>query len=173
LRWFRRKKKDEILETTEEKTPQVETTKPREQNAEVIPTPQPMEIKNPVEAFIKKLQSMISDPTFAEKSKALKPTRIQLIIGGEPIFLSKEGVTPLNLTRERSVQTDVFIRMSEEAARQLVSTSSLQEFRKQYKAMVQAKGASSFVSLKLHTPLPELRNQGYFSLELLRILIDA
>ncbi len=172
MRWFRRKKKDETQEIKEE-THQVEPIKPDEQIPEVPPTPKPTEIKNPVEAFIQKLQSMISDPDFAEKSKALKPTRIQLIIGGEPIFLSKEGVTPLNLSRERSVQTDVFIRISEDAARQLVSTTSLQEFQKQYKAMVHTKGASSYVSLKLHTSLTELRNQGYFSLELLRILIDA
>ncbi|MDO8056562.1 MAG: hypothetical protein Q6361_06850, partial [Candidatus Hermodarchaeota archaeon] len=83
------------------------------------------------------------------------------------------GVQPLSMSSERSTQCDVFIRISDTAAGQLAMTSSLTEFKKSYKQLITAKDSTNFVSIKLHTPLTDLRNQGYFSVEFLRIMIDA
>ncbi|MFX1244303.1 MAG: hypothetical protein ACFE8F_05025 [Promethearchaeota archaeon] len=166
MRWFRRKKTDE----SESRPNEASFESSNEDNAAQSTL---VSLTNPVQAFTKRLELMIKDPEIASKTKALKDTRIQLIIGGEPLLLSKKGVQPLSLTFERSTQSDVFIRISETAAGQLAMTSNLTEFKKEYKELVTSKDATSFVSIKLHTQLTELRNQGYFSVELLRILIDA
>lgn len=173
MRWFKRKKSDE--------TKQEPTTQTRDDD--FSSTPSPMEsvlpetsivsLTNPVEAYIQRLDELLADPDVSEKTKALKDTRLQLIVGGEPLLMKKEGVQPMGLVLERSIQSDVFIRISEEAAGALAMTTSLLEFKKTYKKMIGVKGEAAFVSIKLHTPLEDLRAKGYFSVELLRILIDA
>ena len=162
LRWFRRKSKDEAETTVEDSTSKVE-----------LPGSTLESIINPVHSFEKRLDEMFEDPEVVAKTKALQDTRIQLIVGGEAILLSKTGVKPLTLSIERSTQVDVFIRMSEEAAGELAATTTLPEFKQLYKQLVSAKGAASYIAIKLHTPLDELRRKGYFTVELLRILIDA
>lgn len=162
LRWFRRKSKDEAETTVEDSTNKVE-----------LPESTLESMINPVHSFEKRLDEMFEDPEVVAKTKALQDTRIQLIVGGEAILLSKVGVKPLALSIERSTQVDVFIRMSEEAAGELASTTTLSEFKQLYKQLVSAKGAASYIAIKLHTPLDELRRKGYFTVELLRILIDA
>ncbi len=161
LRWFRRKSKDEA-ETTIDDTAKVE-----------LPESTLESMINPVHSFEKRLDEMFEDPDVVAKTKALQDTRIQLIVGGEAILISKTGVKPLTLSIERSTQVDVFIRMSEEAAGELAATTTLSEFKQMYKQQVSAKGAASYIAIKLHTPLDELRRKGYFTVELLRILIDA
>jgi hypothetical protein len=162
LRWFRRKSKDEAETSLEASLDRVE-----------LPESTLDSMINPVHSFEKRLDEMFEDPDVAGKTKALQDTRIQLIVGGEAILLSKTGVKPLLLSIERSTQVDVFIRMSEEAAGELAATTTLSEFKQLYKQMVGAKGAASYISIKLHTPLDELRRKGFFTVELLRILIDA
>ncbi len=124
-----------------------------------------------VEAFISRLNDILTE--IAEKTKVVKSTSIQLIVGGMPILLSKESIEPLSLSRERSVRTDVFIRLSEEAAKELAETQTVEEFGQLYRRMVRARGATSYVALKLQTNLDDLRDRGYFKVELLRALIDA
>ena len=163
MRWFRRKKTDAPERVSED--PEV--------GSSALPVSSIVSIANPVEAYIQRLDDLLADPEISAKTKAIKDTTLQLIVGGEPLLMKKEGVAPMSLSLERSVQTDVFIRMSEAAAGDLAMTSSLAEFKKAYKKMVGATGEASYVTIKLHTPLEELRAKGYFSVELLRILIDA
>lgn len=176
MRWFKRKK-EEVKKPPEEQSTDKESTQPTPVQPEpaesIIEHDVLMELTHPVPAFIQRMEGLLSDPELSQKTKALQDTRLQIIAGGEPILLSKTGVQPLTLSKERSIQTDVFIRISEEAAGQLAMTSTLSEFKKHYKQMVGAKGEASFVSVKLHTPLQELRGKGYFTIDLLRILIDA
>ncbi|MFX1508779.1 MAG: hypothetical protein ACFFBR_00600 [Promethearchaeota archaeon] len=173
MRWFKRKKSDETKQQT---TPQARdddfssTPSPMES---VLPETSIVSLTNPVEAYIQRLDELLADPDVSEKTKALKDTRLQLIVGGEPLLMKKEGVQPMGLVLERSIQSDVFIRISEEAAGALAMTTSLLEFKKTYKKMIGVKGEAAYVSIKLHTPLEDLRAKGYFSVELLRILIDA
>ncbi len=162
LRWFRRKSKDEAETTVENSTSRVD-----------LPESTLESIINPVHSFEKRLEELFEDPAVEAKTKALQDTRIQLIVGGEALLLSKTGVKPLVLSIERSTQVDVFIRISEEAAGELAVTTTLPEFKQLYKQLVSAKGAASYIAIKLHTPLDELRRKGYFTVELLRILIDA
>jgi hypothetical protein len=176
MRWFRRKRKDESEQAPEQ--PITETSAPETPSSvppqePIFPESSLVSLANPIEAYIQRIDEMLADPEISAKTKALKDTRLQLIVGGEPVLMKKEGVQPMHLELERSIQTDVFIRMSEEAAGVLAMTTSLNEFKKAYKKMVGAKGEASYVSIKLHTPLEDLRLKGYFSIELLRILIDA
>ncbi len=124
-----------------------------------------------IESFISRLDDILAE--IAEKTKIVKPTSIQLIVGGMPILLRKESIEPLSLSRERSVRADVFIRLSEEAAKELADTKSVEEFGQLYRKMVRARGTTSYVALKLQTDLDDLRRRGYFQVELLRALIDA
>ena len=176
MRWFKRKRKDESEQAQEQ--PKTESSIPASPSS--IPPQEPIfpesslvSLTNPIEAYIQRLDEILADPEVSAKTKALKDTSLQLIVGGEPVLMKKEGVQPMGLELERSIQTDVFIRMSEEAASVLAMTNPLNEFKKAYKKMVGAKGEASFVTIKLHTPLEDLRAKGYFSVELLRILIDA
>lgn len=168
MRWFRRKKKEKIENAVDQ--PQ---TKPSASERLDIPESTLVSLANPVHAFIKRLEGIITDADMEAKTKVLQDTRLQLIVGGEALLLSKSGVEPLGMSYERSLQSDVFIRMSEQAAGQLAMTTSFPEFKKEYKQMVGVKGAASYISIKLHTPLEELRRKGYFSIDFLRILIDA
>jgi hypothetical protein len=167
MRWFRRKKEEKSENAVERQS------KPSAPEGLDIAESTLVSMINPVHAFIKRLEGIITDDDMEAKTKALQDTRLQLIVGGEALLLSKEGVKPLAMSHERSVQSDVFIRMSEQAAGQLAMTSTFQEFKKEYKQMVGVKGAASYISIKLHTPLEELRQKGYFSVEFLRTLIDA
>ena len=168
MRWFKRKTKEEdsIEATPSKPSPEAQIEESAAQSTLVSLT-------NPVHAFTKRLEGILEDPEMIAKTKSLKDTKLQLIIGGEPILLSKTGVQPLTMSSERSTQSDVFIRISDSAAGQLAMTSSLIEFKKSYKQLITAKDTTNFISIKLHTPLTDLRNQGYFSVEFLRILIDA
>ncbi len=176
MRWFKRKKPDE---TQHEPAPQanedvISSTPPSPFPTEpVLPETSIVSLVNPVEAYIQRLDDLLADPDISAKTKAMKDTRLQLIVGGEPLLMKKEGVQPMGLVLERSIQSDVFIRISEEAAGALAMTTSLSEFKKTYKQMVGVKGEAAYVSIKLHTPLEDLRAKGYFTIELLRILIDA
>ncbi|MFX1318039.1 MAG: hypothetical protein ACFE9D_04050 [Promethearchaeota archaeon] len=163
MRWFKRKKTD---------APE-QVSKDSETESSGLPESSLVSMVNPVDAYIQRLDDLLADPEISAKTKAIKDTTLQLIVGGEPLLMKKEGVAPMSLSLERSVNTDVFIRMSEAAAGDLAMTSSLAEFKKTYKKMVGATGEASYVTIKLHTPLEELRAKGYFSVELLRILIDA
>jgi hypothetical protein len=163
MRWFRRKKKDEP-----EKAAQEEKV-----DKSALPESSIVSLANPIEAYIQRLDDLLADPEISEKTKAIQDTTLQLIVGGEPILMKKKGVAPMSLSLERSIQTDVFIRMSEEAAGVLAMTTTLADFKKAYKKMVDVTGEASYVNIKLHTPLEDLRTKGYFSIELLRILIDA
>jgi hypothetical protein len=167
MRWFRRKKKEDLEK--EPKQPQPESPIP----IETVPESSLVSLANPVEAFIQRLDDLLADPDISAKTKSLNDTRLQLIVGGEAVLMKKEGVAPMSLLLERSIQTDVFIRMSDDAAGNLAMTTSLPEFKKAYKKMVGVTGEAAFVSIKLHTALEDLRAKGYFSVELLRILIDA
>ena len=170
--WFRRKKKDqpaaERVEEAEE--PVVEPSKPVPPEAKPM---KPMAPKEPVEAFVDRLEAFLNDPATLEKTKAVKPTRIQLIVGGTALLLRKDGVKPIELARERSVQSDAFIRMSEEAAAELASITPLSDFGKRYRELANTKGGVAYISVKLQAGLDDLRARGFFSVELLRILIDA
>jgi hypothetical protein len=176
MRWFKRKKSDEAKQ---EPSPQASedglssTPSSSSSRESLLPETSIVSLANPVEAYIQRLDDLLADPNISAKTKALKDTRLQLIVGGEPLLMKKEGVQPMGLVLERSVQSDVFIRISEEAAGALAMTTSLPEFKETYKKMVGAKGEAAYVSIKLHTPLEDLRAKGYFSVELLRILIDA
>lgn len=128
---------------------------------------------DPVESFIQRLEAILSDPEVMEPTKSIKPTCIQLIVGGTPVMLSKEGVRPLTLSRQRSLQADVFIRMSEAAAGKLAATTTLNEFSELYHSMASARGTPYYVNITLQVDLDELRRRGYFSVGLLRTLIDA
>ncbi len=177
MRWFKRKK-EEKTETVVEKIEDEEkpiSEKPLERNSEDLFSEPDflVDLTDPIPAFIKRLEHFLNKPEVIKKTTALKNTRIQLIVGGEPLLLSKMAVQPLSLSKERSTQADVFIHMSEDAARELAMATTTIEFKKQYKQMVNAKGVAAFVTIKYHTPLEELRNKGYFNVELLRILIDA
>jgi len=170
--WFRRKKKDQPKAESVEKAEELVVTpsKPAPAPAEPATPPAP---KDPVEAFTSRLEAFLKDPATLEKTKSVKPTRIQLIVGGTALLLSKEGLKPIELSRERSVQSDVFIRMSEEAAGELAGIVTLPEFGKRYRALVRTKGAAAYITIKLQAALDDLRLRGFFSVELLRILIDA
>ena len=168
MRWFRRKPKEK--ESTEAPPSKSSDAAPIEESAAQSTL---VSLTNPVHAFTKRLEGILEDPEMIEKTKALKDTKLQLIIGGEPILLSKTGVHPLGMSSERTTHSDVFIRISDSAAGQLAMTASLADFKKSYKQLITAKDTTNFVSIKLHTPLTDLRNQGYFSVEFLRILIDA
>ena len=171
MRWFRRKKKEEEAEATVESPEETQGPSPSSTRSVVRVTQQIPE--SPSEAFIQRLNGFITDSEIVEKTKALKSTKIQMIVGGTPLLLSKEGVKPMMLSRERTVTSDVFIRLSDEAAGQLATTKTPDEFKTLYKDMIKTKGTSSYVSIKFHTPLDELRRLGYFTIELLRTLIDA
>jgi hypothetical protein len=170
--WFRRKKKEQ---------PAAESAKEMEKPAAASPKPAPIPAKptmpavpkDPAEAFVARLDAFLRDPGTFEKTKAVKPTRIQLIVGGTALLLSKDGVRPIELSRERSVQSDAFIRISEEAAGELAGIAQLSEFGKRYRDLVRAKGAAAYITVKLQAGLDDLRSRGFFSVELLRILIDA
>ena len=170
--WFRRKKKEQpAVESAEEaKKAVVAASKPAAAPAKPVVPAVP---KDPVEAFTNRLEAFLKDPATFEKTKAVKATRIQLIVGGSALLLSKEGVKPIELSRERSVQSDAFIRMSEEAAGELAGITTLPEFGKRYRELVRTKGAAAYVTIKLQAALDDLRLRGFFSVELLRILIDA
>lgn len=177
MRWFKRKKEEKtetVVEKTEDEVKPI-SEKPSQQNSEYVFSESDflVDLTNPIPAFIKRLEHFLNEPDVIKKTTALKNTRIQLIVAGEPVLLSKIAVQPLSLSKERSTQIDVFIHMSEDAARELAMTTTIIEFKKQYKQMVNAKGVAAFVAIKYHTPLEELRNKGYFNVELLRILIDA
>ena len=185
-RWFKRKKKpeqehaeDEVeAELDDDEVDEDELDEIDEEEVETEETPAPeVTPRHPkeemVESFISRLNDILTDPEMSEKTKVVKTTSIQLIVGGMPILLSKERIEPLSLSRERSVRADVFIRLSEEAAKELADTESVEEFGQLYRKMVRAKGATSYVSLKLQTSLDDLRDRGYFKVELLRALIDA
>ncbi len=176
MRWFKRRKQDEIEKSPEEPkeedlTPDIKTPLPPEKST--LPESTLVSLTDPVNAFIQRLGDLLATPDISAKTKALNDTRLQLIVGGEPVLLKKEGVQPMGLSLERSVQSDVFIRISDEAAGVLAMTSTLADFKKVYKKIVGATGVASFVTIKFHTPLDVLRAKGYFSVELLRILIDA
>ena len=180
MRWFKRKKKEEPETTADQ--PVDDTPGPEEPTDLLtgtsiedssLPESTLVSLSNPVEAYIQRLDDLLTDPEISAKTKALQDTSLQLIVGGEPVLLKKEGVAPMRLLLERSVQTDVFIRMSDEAAYTLAMTTSLSDFKNAYKKLVGVRGEASFISIKLHTPLEDLRAKGYFSVELLRILIDA
>lgn len=171
MRWFKRKKTNE-LEKAPEQPKEPENAAPPAEMAS-LPESSLVSMTNPVEAFIQHLDALLTNPEISAKTKVLQDTRLQLIVGGEPLLMKKKGVSPMDLSLERSVQADVFIRMSEEAAGVLAMTTTLSDFKKAYKKMVGAKGEASYVTIKLHTPLEDLRAKGYFSVELLRILIDA
>ncbi len=175
MRWFKRKKKEkpEVVEKPPEEDPSILESPISTQEEPVLPETSIVSLTNPVHAFIQRLNDMLMDSDFIAKAKTLKETRLQMIVGGEPLLLSKTGVNPLSLTHERSTRSDVFIRLSENAAEILAMTSGFTEFKKAYKKMVGVTGAASYISIKLHTPLDELRAKGYFSIELLRTLIDA
>lgn len=170
--WFRRKKKDQpAVESVEEaEEPVVAPSKPAPAAAKPVT---PVAPKDPVEAFVTRLESFLKDPATLEKTKTVKPTRIQLIVSGTALLLSKDGVKPIELSRERSVQSDAFIRMSEEAAGELAGITALSEFGKRYRELVRTKGAAAYITIKLQAGLDDLRARGFFSVELLRILIDA
>jgi hypothetical protein len=170
--WFRRKKKDQpAMESAEEAEEVIAgPSKPAPAPAKPVTPAAP---KDPVEAFTSRLDAFLKDPATLEKTKAVKPTRIQLIVGGTALLLSKEGVKPIELSRERSVQSDAFIRMSEEAAGELAGIATLPEFGKRYRELVRTKGAAAYITVKLQAGLDDLRLRGFFSVELLRILIDA
>jgi len=129
--------------------------------------------KDPIASFIQRLQQIIDDPSVAEKAGQVSSTRIQFIVGGIPILLSKEGIKPLMISRTRSTQADVFIRMSENAADQLADTETLANFGQLYHKFIVGKDKDSYISIKLQTPLEGLRQQGYFRVNILRTLIDA
>jgi hypothetical protein len=171
VHWFKRKKTTAAEKTTEQSKEAKNATPPDEMAA--LPESSLVSLTNPVEAFIQQLDTLLTNPEISAKTKALQDTRLQLIVGGDPLLMKKEGVSPMGLSLERSVQADVFIRISEEAAGVLAMTTTLPDFKKEYKKMVGAKGEASYVTIKLHTPLENLRAKGYFSVELLRILIDA
>jgi hypothetical protein len=170
--WFRRKKNEEpAVESVEEaKEAVVGPSKPAPAAAKRVTPAVP---KDPVEALTSRLEAFLKDPATLEKTKVVKPTRIQLIVGGTALLLSKEGVKPIELSRERSVQSDAFIRMSEEAAGELAGITALPEFGKRYRELVRTKGAAAYITIKLQAGLDDLRLRGFFSVELLRILIDA
>lgn len=175
MRWFKRKKSDDAKEEPSPAASEdgLSSTPSSSSTESFLPETSIVSLANPVEAYIQRLDNLLADPTISAKTKALKDTRLQLIVGGEPLLMKKEGVQPMGLVLERSVQSDVFIRISEEAAGALAMTTSLPEFKETYKKMVGAKGEAAYVSIKLHTPLADLRAKGYFSVDLLRILIDA
>ena len=170
--WFRRKKKDQpAVESVEEaKEEGAAPSRPAPVPAKPVTPAVP---KDPVEAFTSRLEAFLKDPATLEKTKAVKPTRIQLVVGGTALLLSKEGVKPIELSRERSVQSDVFIRMSEEAAGELAGIATVPEFGKRYRELVRTKGAAAYITVKLQASLDDLRLRGFFSVDLLRILIDA
>lgn len=148
-----------------------EKPKDEAEGTEVEPTP--TVVKDPFEVFVQRLQQILEGPSVTEKTGGVSSTRIQFIIGGMPLLLSKEGVKPFILSRTRNTQVDVFIRMSEKAAAQLAAAETFTDFEKLYRELVAAKDKASFVSIKLHTPLEELRQRGYFRMNILRTLIDA
>jgi hypothetical protein len=156
LGFWRRKK--------EKPTVEVERT-------EVEPTP--TVVKDPVEAFIQRLQQILEDPSIIEKTGGILSTRIQLIVGGTPLLINKKGVEPFVLSQIRSTQADVFIRMSEKAAAQLADSETFTDFRRVYHELAAAKDKTSYITIKLQTSLEELRRLGYFRSNVLRILIDA
>jgi hypothetical protein len=192
-RWFKRKKKteqeldeDELdedeLDEDELDEDELDEDEPEtglDEDEEELEEPPKVEVtpRHPkeemIEAFISRLNAILTDPEMAEKTKVLRTTSIQLIVGGMPILLSKSRIDPLSLSRERSVRADVFIRLSEEAAKELADTVTVEEFGQLYRKMVRAKGTTSYVSLKLQTSLDDLRERGYFQVALLRSLIDA
>jgi len=170
--WFRRKKKDQASEESAEKG-EGSVVAPAEAPA-TAPKPAKARMpKDPVEAFVTRLQAFLNDPAILERTKAVKPTRIQLVVGGTALLLSKDGVKPIELSRERSVQSDAFIRVSEEAAGELAGIPTLPEFGKRYRELAKTKGAPAFINIKLQAALDDLRARGFFSVDLLRILIDA
>jgi hypothetical protein len=177
-RWFKRKKKpeqeseDEVeaeLDEDELDEDELDEDEVEERPATEVAPLHPKE--EMIESFITRLSDILSE--MSEETKIVKTTSIQLIVGGIPILLSKERIEPLSLSRERSVRADVFIRLSEEAAKALAETKSIEEFGQLYRKMVRARGATSYVALKLQTDLDDLRDRGYFKVELLRALIDA
>ncbi|MFX1476467.1 MAG: hypothetical protein ACFFCO_13500 [Promethearchaeota archaeon] len=179
-RWFKRKKKpgpesrdevDTVLDEDELDEDELDEdgVATEEQSAtEDVPLHPKEEM---IESFISRLNEILSE--IADETKVVKTTSIQLIVGGMPILLSKERIEALSLSRERSVRADVFIRLSEEAAKALAETKSVEEFGQLYRKMVRARGTTSYVALKLQTDLDDLRGRGYFKVELLRALIDA
>jgi hypothetical protein len=170
--WFRRKKKTQVkVEAVEEPEEGVAApARPTPAPAKPAPPPAP---QDPVEAFVTRLETFLKDPIIFEKTKTVKPTRIQLIVGGTAVLLSKEGVKPIELSRERSARADAFIRISEAAAGELAGLTTLAEFGKRFRELVRMKGAAAYVTIKLQASLDDLRLRGFFSVELLRILIDA
>ncbi len=149
-----------------EKTPKIEV-----EVTEVESTPKTP--KDPIASFIQRLQQIIDDPSVAEKAGQVSSTRVQFIVGGMPLLLSKEGIKPFIISRIRSTQADVFIRMSEKAAEQLADTETLVDFGQLYHKLIVGKDKDSYISIKLQTPLEGLRQQGYFRVNILRNLIDA
>ncbi len=190
-RLFGRKKKDEST-TDSEEIELEETAVPSETPAE----PEPVAESTPSEAtpvtvpeevisapevgglphhtsFAERLLYLFEDKNAGAHLQATDEFHLEFMVLGERFWIRKEHMGPVKSGSGAITDEDVFVRVSDAVANELLAAPTFEEFTKIYMRYYKNQQAGKFVKIELRKDMSSLARAGYTRVPLLKLLIGT
>jgi hypothetical protein len=182
-RFFRRKKSDqeekETVDDTQKVATQAEEIEPSvdETEAEGAPTePEPVgrEATIPYHASIQdRLMYMFNDSHMGAGIEGTDEFYIEFMAMGERFWIGKAPLGKVSIKAGAMTDQDAHVRISNEAAAELLSAANFSEFSKIFMQYYKNAEAGKFVKIEVRKPITDLNRRGYARVPIMKLLIGS
>jgi hypothetical protein len=182
-RFFRRKKSDEeekeTVEDAQKDAVQAEEIETSVNEAEVegAPTeaaPVGREATIPYHASIQdRLMYMFNDSHMGAGIEGTDEFYIEFMAMGERFWIGKAPLGKVSIKAGAMTDQDAHVRISNEAAAELLSASNFSEFSKIFMQYYKNAEAGKFVKIEVRKPITDLNRRGYARVPIMKLLIGS
>jgi hypothetical protein len=182
-RFFRRKKSDEeekeTVEDAQKDAVQAEEieTSVNESEVEGAPTeaaPVGREATIPYHASIQdRLMYMFNDSHMGAGIEGTDEFYIEFMAMGERFWIGKAPLGKVSIKAGAMTDQDAHVRISNEAAAELLSASNFSEFSKIFMQYYKNAEAGKFVKIEVRKPITDLNRRGYARVPIMKLLIGS
>lgn len=176
------KEEEEEVETEAEAEPEVAEESPTEDEAEeeaefeeeeAVEKP-PARGKGTIpyhDTFQKRLEFLFDNEETAGEMKAPDEFSLEFMVMGERFNVTKDSMGPVEIESGTTSGEDVFIRMSNTVAKNLLDAATFDEFSEIYMQYYRESESDKYVKIDLRKSIEELNKRGYVRVPVLRLLV--
>ncbi|MBD3159968.1 MAG: hypothetical protein GF309_14395 [Candidatus Lokiarchaeota archaeon] len=160
-------------ETEVEEEPPTEAKKEAEVEEEALEEP-PTRGKGTIpyhDTFQKRLEFLFDNEETAGDMKAPDEFSLEFMVMGERFNVTKDSMGPVEIESGTTSDEDVFIRISNTVAKNLLDAATFDEFSDTYMQYYRESESDKYVKIDLRKPIEELNKRGYVRVPILRLLV--
>ncbi len=124
-------------------------------------------------SFVERLIYLFNDATAGAHIEATDEFHLEFLVLGERFWIRKEHMGPVKSGTGAIPDEDVFVRISDTVAHELLAAPTFEEFTKTYMRYYKNQQSGKFVKIELRKDVSSLARVGYARVPILKLLIGT